>query len=111
MQATVQQAAWQKQWGLLVAEVWSDDNLKQRLIDDPATVLREYGIEVPDDVEFRVVEDTDRVKHLVLPPCPSDDLSDDELTSSPAMYCYSGWCGGCGRCGCGSGRCGCGIES
>ena len=105
MQATVQTGSWQKQWGLLVAQAWSDEDLKQRLIDDPANVLQEYGIDVPDDVELRVVEDTDRVKHLVLPPSPSDDLADDDLTSSPGMFCYCGLCGGCGRCGCGSHRC------
>jgi hypothetical protein len=111
MQTTVQQGSWQKQWGQLVAQVWSDENLKQRLIDDPENVLREFGIEVPDDVEFRVMEDTDRVQHLVLPPSPSDDILDDELTSSPAMFSFSGLCGGCGRCGCGSRRCGCDANS
>ena len=34
MQATVQQGSWQKQWGLLVAKAWSDENLKERLIAD-----------------------------------------------------------------------------
>jgi hypothetical protein len=111
MQATVQHGNWQKQWGLLVAQVWSDEDLKQRLIADPRAVLQEHGIEVPDDVELRVVEDTDEIRHLVLPPNPSDDLSDEDLTSSPAMYCYSGFCGLCGRCGCGSRRCGCDANS
>lgn len=109
MQATVQQGNWQKQWGMLVAEVWADEDLKRRLIADPASVLQEYGIEVPQGVELNVVEDTDQVRHLILPPSPSDDLSDEDLTASPSMYCWL--CGGCGRCGCGSRRCGCGVNS
>jgi hypothetical protein len=105
MQATVQQGSWQKQWGMLVAEVWADEDLKRRLISDPAAVLQEYGIECPAGVDLQVVEDTDQVRHLIIPACPSDDLLDEDLTSSPSMYCW--YCGGCGGCGCGSRRCGC----
>ena len=109
MHATLQNGSWQKQWGMLVAEVWTDEVLKRRLISEPAAVLQEYGIEVPADVELKMVEDTDKVRHLVIPASPSDDLSDEDLTSSPSMYCFL--CGGCGRCGCGSRRCGCDANS
>ena len=42
------------------------------------------GVPVPDairrsGVQFRVVEDTDSVRHLVLPARPADELSDLEL--------------------------------
>jgi hypothetical protein len=107
MQATLQQGNWQKPWGMLVAKAWSDDDLKQRLIAEPAAVLEEHGIEVPLGVELRVVEDTDDICHLVLPASPSGDLIDEDLTSSIGFDSYSGVCGGCGRCGCGSRRCGC----
>jgi hypothetical protein len=107
MQTTAQQGNWQKQWGLLVAKVWSDDNLKQRLIVDPGTVLQEHGIDVPDGVELKVVEDTDQVCHLVVPSSPSGDLMDEELSASVGFDSFSGGCGycGCGRCGCGCRRC------
>ncbi|HEY2250850.1 MAG TPA: NHLP leader peptide family RiPP precursor [Planctomycetaceae bacterium] len=111
MQATVQHGSWQKQWGMLLAEVWADDDLKRRLISDPAAVLQEYGIEVPADVELKLVEDTDQVRHLVLPASPADELSDEDLGSSPSMYCYSGFSGHCGRCGCGCRRCGCDADA
>src|SRR5438874_10460204 len=116
MQATVQQGNWQKQWGLLVAKAWSDESLKERLIADPASVLQEHGIEVPYDIELRVVEDSDQVCHLVLPASPADDLADEELTGSVGYDSFSGLCGFCGggggdcrRCGCG--RCGCGCDA
>ncbi|HVC94484.1 MAG TPA: NHLP leader peptide family RiPP precursor [Pirellulales bacterium] len=107
MQMTAQHGNWQKQWGLLVAKAWSDDNLKQRLIVNPATVLEEHGIDVPYGVELKVVEDTDQVCHLVVPASPSGDLLDEELSASAGFYCYSGGCGfcGCGRCGCGCRGC------
>ena len=81
MQATVQSGSWQKQWGMLVARAWSDEALKDRLMEDPRSVLEEFGIDVPADVELRVVEDTDEVRHLVLPASPTDDLDDEELTA------------------------------
>jgi len=68
-----------KKWSQLVAHVWDDEQLKQRLVDNPAAVLRENGIEVPVGVEIRVVENTDKLTYLVLPPKPLDSAS--ELTS------------------------------
>lgn len=105
MQATLQQGTWQKPWGMLVAKAWSDDVLKQRLVDEPAAVLEEHGIEVPPGVQLRVVEDTGDVYHLVLPASPAGDLVDEDLSSSMVSWC--GICGACGRCGCGCGFCGC----
>lgn len=107
MQATVQNGSWLKQWGMLVAKAWSDESLKRRLIDDPATVLREQGIEVPYDVELEVVEDTEQVRHLVLPPSPSGNLSDEELAGTVAYDGFSFGSFGCG----GSGGCGCGCDA
>jgi|GEM_PF-415632 len=113
MQATLQQGSWQKAWGMLVARAWSDESFKQRLIDDPADVLREEGIEVPDDVELKVVEETDQTRYLVLPSSPAADLEDEELGGTVGFDGFSGlsWgCGGCRSCG-GCGRCGCGCDS
>ena len=113
MQTAVEQGNWQKQWGMLVAQAWSDESLKARLLEDPAPVLREHGIEVPFDVELRVVEDTAAVRHLVLPASPEGELADEELSCSVGLDSYSGIClacgGGCRRCGCG--RCGCGCDA
>ena len=68
-----------KKWSHVVAQVWADEKLKSRLLDNPAAVLRENGLEVPAGVEIRLVENTDKVHHLVLPPKPLDSAS--ELTS------------------------------
>ncbi|HET6880838.1 MAG TPA: NHLP leader peptide family RiPP precursor [Pirellulales bacterium] len=114
MSTTLQQGNWQKQWGRLVARAWSDEELKQRLLNEPKTVLEEHGIDVPPGLELRIVEDTEEVCHLVLPPSPAGDLLDEELTASIGFDSFSGGCGlcGCGGCGCGCRRCGCdGYES
>jgi hypothetical protein len=69
-----------RKYGQVVARAWSDEPFKQRLLAEPAAVLREQGIEVPSQLEVRVVENTDRLVHLVLPTTPADgELSDDQL--------------------------------
>jgi len=111
MQTAARPASWEKQWGRIVARAWTDDKFRQRLVNDPATVLREQGIEVPYDVELQVVEDTPEICHLVLPTSPASDLSDEELTGTVGYDSYSGFSfsgGDCRRCGCG--RCGCGCD-
>ena len=47
-------------------------------------VLREEGVEIPPDLEVRVVENTDRVFHLVLPPKPNAAELTDELLGAVA---------------------------
>ena len=41
--------------------------------------LAEMGVEVPPGQEVRVVKDTERVRHLVIPPSPSEELSEEQL--------------------------------
>ena len=67
-----------KRYGQVVARAWRDEAFKQRLLSDPAGVLREEGIEVPAGQQVRLVENTDQVLHLVLPQKPRD-LSDEQL--------------------------------
>jgi Nitrile hydratase, alpha chain len=66
----------------LVAAAWVDDQLKQRLVAEPASVLRERGIEVPSGIEVRVLEPPENVVYLVLPPKPANasELSVSELS-------------------------------
>jgi hypothetical protein len=73
------QASLQK-WSQLLKQVWADEQLKQRLLDKPAAVLQEHGIEVPAGVEIRVVENTDKVSYVTLPAKPAGDVT--ELTSN-----------------------------
>ena len=87
-------------WGQVVAQAWADEDFKGRLLADPTAVLREYGLEVSPGVRVEVVEDTEEVRHFVLPPSPSGELSDEELSPVAGADSFSGGCGGCGGCGC-----------
>ena len=102
---TKQEKFQQKQWGQIVARAWSDPEFKARLIAEPQTVLREFGIEPTPGLDIRIVEDSPGVQHLILPPCPSEDMAEEELVPTAVGYCYCGYCHQCWHCG----RCGCGC--
>jgi hypothetical protein len=79
-----------KKWSQLVAQAWADEKLKQRLLDEPASVLQEHGIAVPAGVEVRVVENTEKVSYLTLPAKPAGEVT--ELTSSQMRSVSGGAC-------------------
>ena len=56
-------------------------NYRKRAVNDPRGVMREFGLEVPDDVEVRVHDSTADMRYLVIParPAGTEDLSVDEL--------------------------------
>ncbi len=84
----------QKQWAKIVAKAWADDDYKKRLLDDPASVLKEEGMDVPEDVEFKCVEATETQAWLVLPPKPEYDIEEGE--ERLAAGCANPACGrGC----------------
>ncbi|MDP8972935.1 MAG: NHLP leader peptide family RiPP precursor [Actinomycetota bacterium] len=68
-----------KAYGRVVARAWQDEDFKGRLLADAEGALAEMGIEVPAGKEVRVVEDTERVRHLVIPPSSGEELSDEQL--------------------------------
>ena len=51
---------------------------RSRAVSDPRGVLREFGVELEDDVELRVVDSTADVRYLVIPRRPSGSESLDE---------------------------------
>ena len=63
----------------IVARSWSDADFKAKLLSDPHNALAEYGIMVPAGTTMRVVEDTQEMRHLVLPPPPEGELSEEDL--------------------------------
>jgi|SRR5208282_1597007 len=80
-----------KQWAQVVARAWSDAAFKKRLLAQPAAVLKEAGLESPEGSQVKVVENTDRVVHLVLPPAP--ELAEEELDRvSGGCPCSTGCC-------------------
>ncbi|HYM13335.1 MAG TPA: nitrile hydratase subunit alpha [Bryobacterales bacterium] len=56
---------------------------RSRAVIDPRGVLREFGLELPEDVEVRVWDSTAELRYLVLPerPAGSEKLREDELAA------------------------------
>ena len=60
---------------------WAEDEaLRARAGRDPRGVLSEYGMEVADDVDARIVANTAETFHLPMPPDPNARLDDSALT-------------------------------
>lgn len=54
---------------------------RSRAVSEPRAVLREFGVELPDDVEVRVWDSTAEVRYLVLPerPAGTEGFSEEAL--------------------------------
>jgi nitrile hydratase subunit alpha len=54
---------------------------RARAVSDPRGVLKEFGTELPDDVEVRTWDTTAELRYLVLPERPpgTDNLSEEQL--------------------------------
>ena len=76
----------------LFAACSKDEALKARFMSDPKAVLAEHGLEVPGNLDVKVVENADDFVHITLPAPPegSIDLSDEELSIAAGGTC-SAW--------------------
>jgi nitrile hydratase len=56
---------------------------RSRSVIDPRGVLREFGLDLPDDVEVRVWDSTAELRYLVLPerPAGTEGMSEDALAA------------------------------
>lgn len=70
----------------LIAKCWADEAFKQKLLADPDAVLKAEGLELPAGLTVKVLENTDKLFHLVLPPKPTE-LSDDSLDRVSGGIC------------------------
>ena len=68
----------------LFAACWKDEALKARFMSDPKAVLAERGIDVPDNMNVNVVENSDNTVHITMPKAPAgaNALSDVDLTTA-----------------------------
>jgi nitrile hydratase len=63
---------------------------RSRAVSDPRGVLREFGIELDDEIELRVVDSTADIRYLVVPrrPAGTEEMDEDalaELVTRDAM--------------------------
>jgi nitrile hydratase len=56
---------------------------RARAVSEPRAVLKEFGVEIRDDVEVRVWDSTAELRYMVLPerPAGTEGLGEDELAA------------------------------
>jgi hypothetical protein len=65
----------------LVAKAWKDSAFKQELLSNPkATISKEFGTQIPDTIEVRVLEENPLTLYIVLPMKPTDLQGEGELS-------------------------------
>lgn len=65
---------------------------RARAVSEPRAVLREFGLDLDEEVEIRVWDSSAEVRYLVLPTRPQDteDWSEDELAAIVTRDCMIG---------------------
>ncbi|KKL23217.1 hypothetical protein LCGC14_2427610 [marine sediment metagenome] len=61
-----------KEWAKVIGQAWADEEFKGKLLADPKPVLKEYGIEFPENAKVTVLEMAENEVTLPLPPKPAD---------------------------------------
>lgn len=84
---------WRMAWGKLIAQAWSDEAFKQRLLEQPAEVLKEVGLELRKDMNVSIVEQQPDELLLVLPRLPENvEITDELLEAVAGGLLYSNNC-------------------
>ena len=62
---------------------YKDPSYRSRIVREPRAVLAEFGLELGNDVEIRVVDSSSEVRYMVLPmrPAGTEGLSEEELAA------------------------------
>ncbi len=66
----------------IIQRCWEDDGYQARFMKEPHAVLKEAGVEVPEGLQIKVVQNTDDVQYLAIPAKPgaaSGELDDSAL--------------------------------
>lgn len=62
---------------------YKDPSYRSRIVREPRAVLAEFGLELGEDVEVRVVDSSSEVRYMVLPmrPAGTDRLAEEDLAA------------------------------
>jgi hypothetical protein len=65
----------------IVAHAWKDARFKEKLLKNPKAALKEMGMDVPENIEVRVVEEKANSVTFLLPKAPAEarELSERDL--------------------------------
>ncbi|MEK3882321.1 NHLP leader peptide family RiPP precursor [Paenibacillus sp. PL2-23] len=61
----------------IIEKAWTDSEFKAKLLADPKGAIEEaFGVKVPDEINLKVLEETNDTFYLVLPQKPADGTDD-----------------------------------
>ena len=70
----------------IVAEAWSNPQFKKELLENPrAAITKHLKINIPDDMEISVIEETQKHIYFVLPVNPAETGSELTLEALDAV--------------------------
>ncbi|MHB8916475.1 MAG: NHLP leader peptide family RiPP precursor [Desulfocucumaceae bacterium] len=73
-----------------IEKAWKDESFKKDLMQKPHKALSQLGVNVPEKIEIKVVEESAKVVYLVLPVNP--ETLTGELTDENLENVAGGWC-------------------
>jgi hypothetical protein len=65
----------------MIAKIWKDPDYRAKVTSDPKAALAEEGIHLSAGTRIHVLEDTDRITHVVLPDEVDAKVQDDLRTT------------------------------
>jgi len=63
----------------IISKIWEDPKFKEEFMKNPRFFLQNEGIEIPENVNVIVHENTENEIHLIIPQEPIVELTDNEL--------------------------------
>ncbi|HUM59488.1 MAG TPA: NHLP leader peptide family RiPP precursor [Bacillota bacterium] len=74
----------------IIEKAREDADFKRTLLEKPHEAIARFGVQVPEEVEIKVVEESAKVLYLVLPENP-DELTDkqlDKVSAASGCGCF-----------------------
>jgi hypothetical protein len=66
----------------IIKKAWAEPAFKTELLNDPKKALKDaFGIEVPTEIELKVVEESQSRYYLTIPPHPEDIVDGGSSTN------------------------------
>ena len=76
--------------GQIVARCWSDEDFKEKFKADPKSVLKEYEVEVPGDIDIEILENSESKQYFLLPSSPLEaEIGAGDVNQ---VYGANSWC-------------------
>jgi len=75
----------------IIARAWKNPEFKAKLLKNPRAAFDEMGVELPEDIQLRVIEDKTNTFTFILPKAAANvrELSDRELQKLAGGACHA----------------------